>query len=91
VDELPPEARAKPEVDQDKTFATVVYRLVDGQAVVTPVTVGRSDATHTIVKAGVTAGDPIIVGPYKILENLKHGQKVNDEKAAATQPVKAAP
>lgn len=87
VDGLPPDLRNLPEVDQNKTFATVVYRHVNGKAVVTPVRVGPSDVTHTIIHSGLTEGDPVIVGPYKVLEGIQHDQAVKDEKdAPATQP-----
>lgn len=88
VDGLPPGVRDSKEVDHNKTFATVVYRYVDGKAVVTPVTVGPSDITHTIILSGVNEGDPIVVGPYKVLESLAHDQKLKDEReaGAATKP-----
>ncbi|HUU23055.1 MAG TPA: efflux RND transporter periplasmic adaptor subunit, partial [Phycisphaerae bacterium] len=54
VADLPAQIRDGNEnVDSRKSIATVVYRVVDGKAVVTPVTVGASDATHTIVKSGL--------------------------------------
>lgn len=90
VDELPSDLRTRPEVDKRKNYATVVYRLLDGKAVVTPVTVGASDVISTVVTAGVSEGDQIISGPYKVLEGLKHDQKVKLEKPAtqpSTQPV----
>lgn len=88
VDELPPKVRdGSANVDKKKTFATVVYRMVDGKAVVTPVKVGPSDDTHTVVESGLSEDDRVIVGPYKVLEKLKHDEKVKDERAAAaTKP-----
>lgn len=85
VDELPQALRSRPEVDTTKTLATVVFRLIDGKAVITPVKVGASDVTQTIVESGLSAGDQIIVGPYKELEKLMNDQAVKDE-AATTQP-----
>ena len=80
VDDLPSDVRKdNPNVDETKTVATVVYRFIDDKAVVTPVTIGPSDVTHTAVVAGLDLGDQIIVGPYKVLENLKHEQAVGDE------------
>lgn len=88
VDELPVAVRDSPEVDKTRTLATVVYRLMDGKAVVTPVKFGASDVTHTIIESGLKEGEEIIVGPYKVLEGLKHEQKVRDEKTvpATTKP-----
>ena len=93
VESLPTEARNKPEVDPRKTVATVVYRYVDGKAVVTPVTVGASDVTHTVIKSGLSDGDAVITGPFKVLESIQHDQRVTDEatveaKKAATRPAK---
>ena len=88
VDDLPAAIRDdNPCVDVKKTFAVVVYRFQEGKAVVTPVTVGASDQTHTVIEAGLTESDRVVVGPYKVLEDLKHDQKIEDEKApASTQP-----
>jgi len=58
----------------------VVYRYVDGKAVVTPVKIGQSDLTHTIILSGITEEDKIIVGPYKELESIKHNQRIRDER-----------
>lgn len=86
VDSLPLEIRENsPEIDKNKTFATVVYRYVDGKAVVTPVKIGQCDLTHTIVESGITEKDRIVVGPYKVLEGLKHDQKIQDEREVEQQ------
>lgn len=87
VDSLPLEIREKSaEVDVAKTFATVVYRYFNGKAVVTPVTIGQSDLTHTIIKSGITEEDKIVVGPYKVLESIKHDQVIQDEREAKAKP-----
>ena len=88
VDDLPPEIRSAPEVNQGKTFVTVVYRMQNGKAVVTPVRVGPSDLTHTIIRSGVAEGDQVIVGPYKVLEDISHNMLVKLATSAATQPAK---
>jgi len=81
TDELPLSIREKsPAVDLKKAFATVVYRFIDGKAVVTPVTVGASDETHTVILSGVDPEERVIVGPYKVLEGLKHEQALRDER-----------
>jgi len=86
VDSLPPAMRSKPEVDANKTIATVVYRVENNKAVATPVKVGPSDINNTIILSGLKAGDQVITGPYKILETLAEGQMVKVETASATQP-----
>lgn len=86
VDGLPLEIRENSsEVDTAKTYATVVYRYIDGKAVVTPVKIGQSDLTHTIIKSGITEEDKVVVGPYKVLESLKHDQQILDEREAEAQ------
>ena len=81
VDSLPLDVRENSaEVDASKTFATVVYRYADGKAVVTPVKIGQSDLTHTIILSGITEQDKIVVGPYKVLEKIQHGQRIRDER-----------
>ena len=85
VDELPASVKDKPEVDKNKTLATVVYRFDDGKAAVTPVTIGASDMTHTEITSGLKDGQQLITGPYKILPTLSDGMKVKkDEKASST-------
>jgi HlyD family secretion protein len=86
IDSLPLDIRDhSPYVDKSKTFATVVFRYADGKAVITPVKIGPSNLTHTIIETGVEKGDKIIVGPYKELEKLKHDQLVKDEREAKAQ------
>jgi hypothetical protein len=36
--------------------------------------------THTIITAGLTEEDKIVVGPYKVLDTLKNDQKLQDER-----------
>jgi len=83
IDDLPLDIRENcPEVDTDKTYAAVVYRYIDGKAVVTPVKTGQSNLTHTIIESGITEEDKIVVGPYKVLESIKHDQIIQDEREA---------
>jgi HlyD family secretion protein len=81
MDGLPLEIRENSELlDKKKIHATVVYRCVDGKSVVTPVKIGNSDLTHTIITAGLDQGDKIVIGPYKVLDSLGHDKKIKDEK-----------
>jgi HlyD family secretion protein len=84
VDELPAGVKDKPEVDKNKTLATVVFRYDDGKAVTTPVTIGASDMTHTEITSGLKDGQRLITGPYKILPTLNDGMKVKEDTSAAT-------
>jgi HlyD family secretion protein len=84
LDQLPENLRNLPEVEKSKSFATVVFRMVDNKAVLTPVIVGPSDDTHTIIKSGLKLNDPVVVGPYKILETLTNDQPVKLEGSGPT-------
>jgi hypothetical protein len=82
--------RKRPEVDTSKATVPVVYRYVDDKAVATPVAIGASDFTHTVIKSGLSAGDLVVTGPYKVLESLKDGQKLKrDGSTPASQPTTA--
>ena len=90
VDDLPEAIRlSATDVDTEKTFATVVYRLIDGKAVVTPVSIGPADMTRTIVLSGLEVDAPVITGPYKILNTLKHDQKVELQTDAEARAAEA--
>jgi len=84
LDQLSESLRNSPEIEKGKSFATVVFRMVDNKAVLTPVTVGPSDDTHTVIKSGLKANEPVIVGPYKVLETLSNDQAVKLEVAGPT-------
>ncbi|MFK7884897.1 MAG: efflux RND transporter periplasmic adaptor subunit [Phycisphaerales bacterium] len=80
VDDLPLDIRTGNElVDTNKTFARVVYKVVDGKTIVTPVRVGASDLTGSQILEGLAEGDEIVTGPFRVLVNLKNDQAVRDE------------
>jgi HlyD family secretion protein len=81
---LPDEIRKSPAVQKDKSVASVVFRLIDGKAIATPVVVGPTDETHTLIKSGLDEGAEVIVGPYKVLDKLQHDQKVKKQETTAT-------
>ncbi len=84
VDDIPSAIRDNnPNVPAGKTEVPVVYRLVNGKAVITPVKIGAADATSTVITAGLSDDDQVIVGPYKALESLHHDQAVKDDRAGA--------
>ena len=85
VDDLPSAVRDAPEVNKDRALAPVVFRFIDGKAMMTPVDVGPSDITHTVILAGLKEGEHVVVGPYKVFDKLTHEMKLKDEKAT-TQP-----
>lgn len=89
ADSLPDEAKIKPEVDANRNSAIVVFRYVDGKSTVTPVRVGASDLTHTVIESGLNDGDAVIIGPYKVLESIQHGESLTEEANPATRPTTA--
>ena len=102
TDELPRAVTDNnPNIIKANTFSRVIYRAEevpgkltpDGKkimkAVATPVQVGSSDLTRTVVLAGLKDGDTIIAGPFKVLQNLKHDQEIIEESGAKEQPTTA--
>lgn len=79
VNDLPESVKSSPLVQKNRRVTTVVFRVVDGKAVVTPVVTGPSNLTDTLIKEGLTAGDTIITGPYRSLEKIKDGDAVEKE------------
>ena len=83
IDELPaPVLDGNELVDRNKTFCRVVFRMVDGKAVATPVTIGSSDLTHTAITGGLSEGDVVVAGPYRVLITLKHDDRIRQEGTA---------
>ncbi len=81
VDELPKSAtEGNPNVDSNKVFARIVYVIgTDGRTKAVPVSIGTSDVTHTVIVAGLSEGDRIVSGPFKVLTTLRHEQLVAEE------------
>lgn len=49
------------------------------RTIATPVVIGSSDLTHTVVLQGLAEGSTIVTGPYKALVALKHDETVVDQ------------
>ena len=80
--ELAPKKGDKKKKVEVKT-ENYVFVNKDGKAEKRIVTIGISDDNQQQILTGVTAGDPVITGPYKILRHLKPGDKVTSEAAPA--------
>ena len=79
-DTLPEEVRRLvPASERDNSVATVVAVMRDGTARLTPVRVGPSDATHTVISEGLHEGDRVVVGPFKVLETIAHDAAVRED------------
>ncbi len=57
----------------------VVYLMVDGKAVITPVETGISDELDVEIIKGLKEGDIVVTGPYRTLKNLKDGDKIKEK------------
>ncbi len=79
VSELPERLKDDPLVQRDLRVTPVVFRVVDGKAVLTPVRTGASNLTDTLVVDGLTPGERIVTGPYRTLERLIDGEPVREE------------
>lgn len=64
----------------------VVFLYKDGQVAMRPVSTGINDDEYIVVKEGITDGELIVVGPYRMLsKELKDEMKVVRRKPAATE------
>lgn len=82
IEDLPKEIREGSDIiDLNKTFTRIVYRVVDGKTVATPVKVGPSDLTQTVITEGLSRDDILVTGPFRLLVDLKHDKAVKDQNA----------
>ena len=81
LDDLPKDIAESPLVDKVRRKASVVFRMVDGKAVLTPIRTGASNLSETMVLEGVGEGDVVVTGPYRVLERLKQGDPIREETA----------
>ncbi len=88
-DDLPTALAESPIFEGSQRVVAIVFREEDGVAVATPVRLGSSSLTETIVEMGLSAGQSVVVGPYKTLEQLKGGEKLRKEDVVPTDAGKA--
>jgi HlyD family secretion protein len=81
LDDLPKDIAESALVDKVRKKAIVVFRMVDGKAVLTPIKTGASNLTDTMVVEGLSEGDVVVTGPYRVLERLKQGDAIREETA----------
>ena len=66
-----------------------VFLNKNGTAQKRVVTIGVSDDSQQEILTGLSAGDSVVVGPYKVLRHLKHGDSITSEAVkAASAPEK---
>ncbi len=91
---LPVQAVVKRRLDEDgeevsgsdaKSYdeVDVVYLIEDDKAAVHTVVVGVSDVIYVEIIEGLAVGDEVVIGPYRTLKKMKHGDavKVEEEKS----------
>ncbi len=67
--------------ESQKEMQEVVFVIENGHAVLRPVKLGISDDTHYAALSGVSEGDLVITGPFKVLnKKLKDGDAVHLKK-----------
>jgi HlyD family secretion protein len=90
ADDLPAELAEHPLVDKVRRKATIVFCMVDGKAVLRLVRTGPSNLSDTMIVEGLSEGDVVVTGPYRVLERLKDGDAIREETAkdAAAQVVR---
>lgn len=82
IEELPDDVKEGNElIDLNKTFTRVVYRVIDGKTVATPVSVGPSDLTETVITEGLSPDDIVVTGPFRVLVDLQNDRAVRDQNA----------
>lgn len=62
--------------EDDDEEIPVVFVAADGTAAQRPVETGIADTTHVEITAGLEAGEPVVVGPYRTLRDLEDGDAV---------------
>ncbi len=80
IDEIPRDViDASPYINERKTYARVVFVMRDAKVFLTPVEIGASDLTDTVVFGGLEVGDRVVIGPYRVLTELEHETEVVEE------------
>ncbi|MGP1345867.1 MAG: efflux RND transporter periplasmic adaptor subunit [Phycisphaerales bacterium] len=84
VEDLPASVRENdPNIDRNRTFASIVYLYESGQAVAHAVQTGASSIRETAILAGLEGGERVITGPFSVLRGLRHNATVRLEEQAA--------
>ena len=55
----------------------VVFVDIDGKADIRIVELGLSDGDDVQIKKGLKDTEKVVVGPYRVLEGLQHGDPIN--------------
>ncbi len=63
----------------------VVFKVVDGKAVIVPVKTGISDETGVVILGGIAEGETVVTGPYRAAKKLKDGDAVKESTSKAKE------
>ncbi|MBP7934727.1 MAG: efflux RND transporter periplasmic adaptor subunit [Phycisphaerae bacterium] len=72
--------------EPEAEYLKVVFVIKDGKAQARLVQTDISDESHVEITSGLGSDDQVIIGPYRVLDVLKHGQAVEATGATATRP-----
>ena len=64
----------------EKEVVEGVFKLVNNESVFMPVKTGISDEAMIEVRGDLASGDKVVIGPYRVLKDLKEGVKVKPAK-----------
>jgi len=65
------------EIPEGEDIRRVVFVVVDGKAEMREVTTGITDATHIEIRSGLSGGETVITGPFRLLRTeLAEGDPV---------------
>ena len=71
------EASDEETIPDEEDLRRVVFILEEGKAVMREVETGIQDATHSEVRSGLTGGETVITGPFRVLRTeLEDGDAV---------------
>lgn len=69
------------EGDSTQSEVTAVYVREGGKAVRRPVTTGIHDEIWVEIKEGLSGGEEVVTGPYRVLRHLHNGDRIRLERA----------
>ncbi|NND71127.1 MAG: hypothetical protein HKN43_06080 [Rhodothermales bacterium] len=68
------------DIPEEEDLQRVVFVVVDGMADMRTVETGISDDTHIEIKNGISAGESVIIGPYRaVSRTLEPDASVNED------------
>jgi HlyD family secretion protein len=74
-----PKTPAEKGKDESVRYVTIVFVMLNGEAHARPVKTGISDQERIEILEGVGSADDVIVGPFRVLDEMVEGQPVKLE------------